>query len=216
MTPLPIDNTSDAVLGDPLSHAPLELPVEDDSFLHENHETTIEVHSEEIEEPLYEDGTAVAGEPNTEEAAVISDETAIVHEEPVSVSDPAAAGAEEVADAGADDALKDPHEISDGVYIEPPQAVLLSFPDIDHPDVCLFNQPSVASSSSQQEQQEYSLLLEHRPTLYYESLSAVFIALREDEYLSGAIDLSTAELVLDAHDLQLVISEVSRGQRTLC
>ncbi|KAK0240599.1 hypothetical protein EDD85DRAFT_1021827 [Armillaria nabsnona] len=212
VTPLPIDDTSGAILDDSLSHTPLELPVED-SFLHENHETTIEVHSEEVEEPLYEgfpsheDGTAVAGEPNTEEAAVISDETAIVHEEPVSVSDPAAAGAEEVADTGADDIPKDPHEISDGVYIEPPQAVLLSFPDFDHPDVCLFNQPSVASSSSQQEQQEYSLLLEHRPTLYYESLSAVFIALREDEYLSGAIDLSTAELVLDAHDLQLVISE---------
>ncbi|PBK77650.1 hypothetical protein ARMSODRAFT_946494 [Armillaria solidipes] len=212
VTPLPIDDTSDAVLGDSLSHAPLELPVED-SFLHENHETTIEVHSEEVEESLYEgfqpheDGTTVAGETNTEEAAVISDETAIIHEEPVSVSDPAAAGAEEVADTGADDIPKDPHEISDGVYIEPPQAVLLSFPDFDHPDVCLFNQPSVASSSSQQEQQEYSLLLEHRPTLYYESLSAVFIALREDEYLSGAIDLSTAELVLDAHDLQLVISE---------
>ncbi|KAK0197574.1 hypothetical protein F5146DRAFT_52264 [Armillaria mellea] len=213
VTPLPIDDISDAVFGDSLSHAPSELLVED-SFLHESHETTLEVHSEEVEEPLYEgfqlheDGTAVVGETNTEEAAVISDETAIVHEEPVSVSDPAtAAGAEEVADTGADDIPKDPHEISDGVYIEPPQAVLLSFPDFDHSDVCLFNQPSVASSSSQQEQQEYSLLLEHRPTLYYESLSAVFVALREDEYLSGAIDLSTTELVLDAHDLQLVISE---------
>ncbi|KAK0483173.1 hypothetical protein IW261DRAFT_1461894 [Armillaria novae-zelandiae] len=214
VTPLPIDDTLDAVFGDSLLHAPSELPVED-SFSRENYEITLEVHSEEVEESLYEgfqsheDGTAVAGETNTEEAAVISDETAIVHEEPVSVSDPiaAAAGAEAGADTGANDILKDPHEISDGVYIEPPQAVLLSFPDFDHPDVCLFNQPSVASSSSQQEQQEYSLLLEHRPTLYYESLSAVFIALREDECLSGVIDLSTAELVLDAHDLQLVISE---------
>ncbi|KAK0228109.1 hypothetical protein IW262DRAFT_577886 [Armillaria fumosa] len=213
VTTLPIDDTSDAVFGDSLPHAPSELPVED-SFLHEKYDTTLEVHLEEAEEPFYEgfqshkDRTAVAGETNTEEAAVISDETVIVHEESVSVSDPvAAAGAEAVADTGADDILKDPHEISDGVYIEPPQAVLLSFPDFDHPDVCLFNQPSVASSSSQQEQQEYSLLLEHRPTLYYESLSTVFIALREDEYLSGAIDLSTAELVLDAHDLQLVISE---------
>ncbi|KAK0502799.1 hypothetical protein EDD18DRAFT_606925 [Armillaria luteobubalina] len=211
VTPLPIDDTSDTVFGDSLPHA--QLPAED-SFLHENHETTLEDHLEEAEESLYEsfqsheDGTAVADETNIEEAAVISDETVIAHEEPVSVSDPVAtADAEAVADAGADDVLKDPHEISDGVYIEPPQAVLLSFPDFDHPDVCLFNQPSVASSSSQQEQQDYSLLLEHRPTLYYESLSALFIALREDEYLSGAIDLSTAELVLDAHDLQLVISE---------
>ncbi|KAK0210329.1 hypothetical protein DFS33DRAFT_1378311 [Desarmillaria ectypa] len=213
VTSLPVDDTSDAAVIDSLSAAPLELPVEEPSS-HEHQEAATEVPLEEEEvestdEGLqsHEDGTVIAGETNADSTAVISDETAVIDAEPMSVSDPVAADVEEVTDPGAGDTPKDPHEISDGVYIEPPQAVLLSFPDFDHPDVCLFNQPSVASSSSQPEQQEYSLLLEHHPTLYYESLSAVFSALREDEYFAGAIDLSTAELVLDAYDLQLVISE---------
>ncbi|KAG7452813.1 uncharacterized protein BT62DRAFT_1070532 [Guyanagaster necrorhizus] len=207
---LPIDGTSDAAPIDTLSAAPLE-PLEEDLLSHENHETTVEVTSGEVIEPLgenhqsLEDGTVVRVEANAHEVAATTDEAAVVEAEAVFVSGPA--DVEVVSDPHADDLPKDPHEISDGVYIEPPPAVLLSFPDFDHSDVCLFNQPSFASSSSQPGQQEYSLLLEHHPTLYYESLSAVFGALREDEYLSSAVDLSTAELVLDAHDLQLVISE---------
>ncbi|KAK0448269.1 uncharacterized protein EV420DRAFT_1275867 [Desarmillaria tabescens] len=212
VTPLPVDDTSDPAVVDSLSAAPFELPVEDSSS-HEIHEAAIEVPSEEAVELLdegrqsREDGTVVASETNVDNVTVTNDEIADADAEPESVPKPAVADVEEVADLGTDDVPKDPHEISEGVYIEPPQAVLLSFPDFDHPDVCLFNQPRVASSSSQPEQQKYSLLLEHHPTLYYESLSAVFSALREDEYLAGAIDLSTAELVLDAYDLQLVISE---------
>lgn len=103
---------------------------------------------------------------------------------------------------------KDPHEISDGVFIEPPPGILLSFPDTNHGDVCLFNQASLASSSSA-EHTEFAVLLRERPTLYYEPLTSVFEALRQDQYLANMTDLSASELVLDAFELQLVVSEVS-------
>ncbi|KAF9070377.1 hypothetical protein BDP27DRAFT_1323944 [Rhodocollybia butyracea] len=102
----------------------------------------------------------------------------------------------------------DPHEISDGVYIDPPPAVVLSFGFLDHPDVCLFNQPSLFDpSSSTSDPSSYAILLADQPTLYYEPLSTLFDALRNDKELSGVTDLSYAELVLNAYDLQLSVSE---------
>ncbi|KAJ6500433.1 hypothetical protein C8R45DRAFT_820687, partial [Mycena sanguinolenta] len=107
----------------------------------------------------------------------------------------------------------DPHEISDGVYIDPPPAVLVSFESSDFPDVCLFNQPARSRSPSpsaedrEQANQVYDLLLHHRPILYYEPLASVFEALRQEEYLAWIPHLADSELVLDAYDLQLVISE---------
>ncbi|GAW00035.1 kinase-like protein [Lentinula edodes] len=102
----------------------------------------------------------------------------------------------------------DPHEISEGVYIDPPPAVLLSFAFLDYPDVCLFNQPSQYDpSSSTTEPTSCSVLLSDQPTLYYEPLSTVFEALRNDNELSSIADLSQVELVLDAYDLELTISE---------
>ncbi|KAF7359389.1 hypothetical protein MSAN_01281500 [Mycena sanguinolenta] len=107
----------------------------------------------------------------------------------------------------------DPHEISDGVYIDPPPAVLVSFESSDFPDVCLFNQPARSRSPSpsaegrEQANQVYDLLLHHRPILYYEPLASVFEALRQEEYLAWIPRLADSELVLDAYDLQLVISE---------
>ncbi|KAJ4501788.1 hypothetical protein C8R41DRAFT_805843 [Lentinula lateritia] len=102
----------------------------------------------------------------------------------------------------------DPHEISEGVYIDPPPAVLLSFAFLDYPDVCLFNQPSQHDpSSSTTEPTSCSVLLSDQPTLYYEPLSTVFEALRNDNELSSIADLSQVELVLDAYDLELTISE---------
>ncbi|KAJ3896650.1 hypothetical protein GG344DRAFT_13842, partial [Lentinula edodes] len=102
----------------------------------------------------------------------------------------------------------DPHEISEGVYIDPPPAVLLSFAFLDYPDVCLFNQPSQYDpSSSTTEPTSCSVLLSDQPTLYYEPLSTVFEALRNDNELSSIADLSQVELVLDAYDLELNISE---------
>ncbi|KAF5373041.1 hypothetical protein D9758_001727 [Tetrapyrgos nigripes] len=103
---------------------------------------------------------------------------------------------------------QDPHEVSDGVYIDPPPAVLLTLALVDHRDVCLFNQPAQTEPSTSSETiKSYELLLHDQPTLYYEPLSKVFDALRGNGPLSQLVDLTRAELVLDAYDLQLVISE---------
>jgi len=109
----------------------------------------------------------------------------------------------------------DPHEISEGVYIDPPPAVLLSIPSSSTlTEYCLFNHPPLSSgsqspSSGSASQESPRLVLHHRPTLYYESLSAVFEALRQDEHVQGLPEFDNGELVLDAYDLQLVVSEVS-------
>lgn len=109
----------------------------------------------------------------------------------------------------------DPHEISEGVYIDPPPAVLLSLPSTDQPEVCLFNQPptraeslSPSEGTHPPEQQVLTLLLHHRPTLYYEPLVNVFEALRQEEYITRIPESAEGELALDAYDLQLIISEV--------
>jgi hypothetical protein len=111
--------------------------------------------------------------------------------------------------------VTDPHEISEGVYIDPPPAVLLSLPLSDQPEICLFNQPptrggslSPTEETRQSGQQVLTLLLHHRPTLYYEPLTNVFEALRQEEYLTRIPEFAEGELALDAYDLQLLISEV--------
>jgi hypothetical protein len=108
----------------------------------------------------------------------------------------------------------DPHEISEGVYIDPPPAVLLSLPLSDGAEICLFNQPRARAGSSspteetyQHDRQTFPVLLHHRPTLYYEPLTNVFEALRQEEYIARIPDFIEGELALDAYDLQLVVSE---------
>lgn len=108
----------------------------------------------------------------------------------------------------------DPLHISDDVYIDPPPAVLLSVADLSEARFALFNQPVEGESAEESHgnQKVYSLLLENRPTLYYEPLSSVFEALRQDEGLLARIPHSfEGELVLDAYDLQLEVSEVSNA-----
>jgi hypothetical protein len=107
--------------------------------------------------------------------------------------------------------VKDPHEISDGVYIDPPPPVFLSLPSHDDADVYLFNRPSDtdAKTSHGTDARERMLLLHEQPTLYYESLSTVFEALRGEEYLLTLLELDKIELVFDAFDLHLTVSEVS-------
>ncbi|KAM5539044.1 hypothetical protein V8D89_007267 [Ganoderma adspersum] len=108
----------------------------------------------------------------------------------------------------------DPHEISDGVYIDPPPAVLLSLPpSAEFGECCLFNLPpsssrqSPSSSAQPDTGDAPRLLLQERPTLYYEPLSAVFAALRQEEGIQSLHGFAEAELVLDAYDLQLSIPE---------
>lgn len=106
-------------------------------------------------------------------------------------------------DVSAGESVGDPHEISEGIYIDPPPPVLLTL----HPSsdtFCLFNYPTDEKSDS-----NLMLLLHDLPTLYYEPLSKVFEVLRNEGYITNTYDLSNGELVLDAYELvDLAISEV--------
>jgi hypothetical protein len=108
----------------------------------------------------------------------------------------------------------DPLEISEGVYIDPPPAVLLSLPSSNDPKICLFNHPHLSSGSTtpspggtENTEQTLTLLLHHLPTLYYEPLASVFEALRQEESITQIAGCVDGELVLDAYDLHLAISE---------
>ncbi|GLB35150.1 putative protein of unknown function (DUF2420) [Lyophyllum shimeji] len=103
----------------------------------------------------------------------------------------------------------DPHEISEGVYIDPPPPVLISLP-CDSSTVSLFNAPVKSRAGIPSDEgtiPDPVVLLGHLPTLYYEPLSSVFEALRAEEYLSRIPDLLSGELLFDAYDLELVMSE---------
>ncbi|ETW85679.1 hypothetical protein HETIRDRAFT_457448 [Heterobasidion irregulare TC 32-1] len=107
----------------------------------------------------------------------------------------------------------DPHEISEGVYIDPPPPVLLELPSSSGQlECCLFNAPAASHQSPrpgspQEDQQRFAILLQQRPTLYYERLSDVFAALREEERIQRIHEFTDGEMVLDAYDIRLVISE---------
>ncbi|KAF9001949.1 hypothetical protein BDQ17DRAFT_1326984 [Cyathus striatus] len=79
-------------------------------------------------------------------------------------------------------------------------------------EVSLFNEPSTSGPSISHAEPESHLqtahvLLQNFPTLYYEPISSVFEALRQDDYITNISEYVDSELVLDAYDLQLVISE---------
>jgi hypothetical protein len=112
-------------------------------------------------------------------------------------------------DALGHESTVDPHEISEGVYIDPPPAVLLSLPQFEDA-FCLFNYPAANSVTDDKSDSNLTLLLHEFPTLYYESLSKVFEGLRSEEKIADKFDLVNGELVLDAFELvDLTISEVS-------
>lgn len=104
----------------------------------------------------------------------------------------------------------DPHEVLDGIFIDPPPPVLLSLGDSEE-EYYLFNRPALKSpAADDQGGIDDTLFLHDLPTLYYEPLAKVFEALRSDIRLTQLFDLSRGELVIDAYDLvDLVISEVS-------
>ncbi|KAI0693740.1 hypothetical protein BC835DRAFT_1060887 [Cytidiella melzeri] len=108
----------------------------------------------------------------------------------------------------------DPHEISEGVYIDPPPAVLLSLSFTEPASLCLFNHPP--SSSRSQSPGEPSttnsavtLILQQQPTLYYEPLNHVFAALRHEQVIYNLPQLVDNELIFEAYDMNLVIGEHS-------
>ena len=127
----------------------------------------------------------------------------------------------------------DPYEISDGVYIEPPPAVLIELPSTSNHPVCmLFNAPTNLRSADNEAnvpnaEASYTVLLQTRPTLYYETLNDVFDALRGEERIQSIAEFVDGEMVIDAYDLQLVVSEVilpflksavvlTMSKRTMC
>ncbi|KAH9997532.1 hypothetical protein BJV77DRAFT_983220 [Russula vinacea] len=104
----------------------------------------------------------------------------------------------------------DPYEISEGVYIEPPPPVLIELPS---QSICtLFNAPANLHSAETEvnvlnAEALDPVLLQTRPTLYYETLNDVFDALREEERIKFVPEFVDGEMLLDAYELQLVISE---------
>lgn len=102
----------------------------------------------------------------------------------------------------------DPHEVSDGIFIDPPPPVILSLGDSEE-EYYLFNCPTHKSPTADDGRTtDDALFLHDLPTLYYEPLAKAFQALRSDDRLAQLFDLSRGELVIDAYDLvDLVISE---------
>ena len=100
----------------------------------------------------------------------------------------------------------DPHEISEGVYIDPPPPVLLSMAPAEDFHFSFFND---ATEWTQNDPLSPNVVLQQYPTLYYEPLSSVFEALRQDELAQSISNVIEAELILDAIDLELSIPEVS-------
>lgn len=110
--------------------------------------------------------------------------------------------------AGEDDD-SDPHEISDGVYIEPPPPVLLELPSSSsQPECALFNAPHGLEAESPSTETVYTVLLQSRPTLYYETMNDVFEALRQEERIRSITEFVEGEMIIDAYDLGLLVSEV--------
>ena len=102
--------------------------------------------------------------------------------------------------------LGDPHEISEGVYIDPPPPVLLSMAPAEDFQFSFFND---ATEWTQNDPSSPNVVFQQYPTLYYEPLSSVFEALRQDELTRSISNVTDAEFILDAIDLELSISEVS-------
>ncbi|KAF9459372.1 hypothetical protein BDZ94DRAFT_1046497 [Collybia nuda] len=117
---------------------------------------------------------------------------------------------EELGDYGSVVSSGDPHEISEGVFIDPPPAVLLSVTPGEQPEISLFNAPplpEITSSAPSDRQSEIPVLLSHLPILYYEPLSSVFEALRQDDHFANIGESMNTELAFDAYDLDMVLSE---------
>ncbi|PPQ63208.1 hypothetical protein CVT24_005753 [Panaeolus cyanescens] len=94
----------------------------------------------------------------------------------------------------------DPHEISEGVFIEPPPPVVMSLPQTD-------THATFFTSSESEVHEGTPVIFQHLPTLYYEPLLMVFEALRQEPIVQNLPAIEEAELVMDILSLQLRISE---------
>ncbi|KAH8829652.1 hypothetical protein DL96DRAFT_1599010 [Flagelloscypha sp. PMI_526] len=106
----------------------------------------------------------------------------------------------------------DPHEIDDGIYIDPPPAVLLRLPS-ESSEVYLFNQPIASGSgtstpsSSRASPHPFPVLLQPLPTLYYEPISSLLESLRLESAVTSLPDVGSSELAIEAIDLKLSVTE---------
>jgi len=103
----------------------------------------------------------------------------------------------------------DPHEISEGVYIDPPPPVLLSMAPAEDFHFSFFNEATEWTQNDCSSPSVVHVVLQQYPTLYYEPLSSVFEALRQDELTQSIANVMEVELILDAIDLKLTIIEVA-------
>ncbi|THH10268.1 hypothetical protein EW145_g1437 [Phellinidium pouzarii] len=97
-------------------------------------------------------------------------------------------------------------------YLEPPPPILLALQvtstEGDQPEFALFSLPERASAVSDEIDpdahpvEEPLVLLQHHGSLFYEPISTVFEAFRQEEYFSHLEELSEAEMALNAYDLQ--------------
>ncbi|KAL5490193.1 hypothetical protein ACEPAI_5026 [Sanghuangporus weigelae] len=174
--------------------------------------------SEHVAVSLHSDNTA--GDPNSEgdgklPISQIDDASHQVNEEEIPSEhdgDEQALNMLQTTEESAEKLEENPAEQSEPttarqVYVQPPPPIFLSLQvasaEGDQPDFVLFNLPESSSHTTE----EPLLLLQHHPSLFYEPVSAVFDAFRQEEYFSHLEELSEAEMALNAHDLQLVISE---------
>ena len=103
----------------------------------------------------------------------------------------------------------DPHEISEGVYIDPPPPVLLSVAPAEDFDFSFFNQAIEWAQNDSSSLSVVHVILHQHPTLYYEPLSSIFEALRQEELSRSISNVTEVELILDAIDLELAVAEVN-------
>ena len=78
----------------------------------------------------------------------------------------------------------------------------------DQPDFVLFKLPDSVQNGDQAPSEEPLVLLQHHQELFYESISSIFEAFRHEEYFTHLEELSNAEMLLSAPELQLDVSEV--------
>lgn len=116
-------------------------------------------------------------------------------------------------DETADSPSANPHEISEGVFIEPPPPIMIELP-WGEDTYSIFNRPSPPSGRStpshhdSESNSNIIVLLHQQPTLFYEPLHSVFEALRQEEAFDSLADLREAELIFSLPSLRLTVSEV--------
>lgn len=190
-----------------ISEEPPSLDIPDAAPPQMTHTENAQVNAE-IERSL-ESGAVESLVPHEGEAFP-EDPTPVLPSEQVSAEEGYTDSAEPLIDTTSQ---VDPHELEDGISIDPPPALLLSLPS-GIPDVYLFSNPAHSSSgsptpgSSHSEQHNVSVLLAHAPVMYYSPLSSFFEELRNEATIAQLSGLHDSEMVLQAIDLNLSVSEV--------